>query len=119
MAVLHDQQLIQQKPFEAPPEYSTDLPDLSVLGLDSPCQYGSSGDGNSHKRPSLTSINSQQPKPKKLLTTLLPPPLLILSSAAASPTPSTFLFQFKPLLSPLRLWPRPRAFRRTPHPRSR
>ncbi|EXB84764.1 hypothetical protein L484_001214 [Morus notabilis] len=55
-----------QKPFEAPPEYSTDLPDLSVLRLDSPRQYGSFGDGNSHKRPSLTSINSQQPKPKKL-----------------------------------------------------
>ena len=55
MTVHHDQQLaqkqevIQQKPFEAPPEYSPDLPDFSVLRLDSPCQYGSSGNSNSHK----------------------------------------------------------------------
>ncbi|EXB42393.1 hypothetical protein L484_021988 [Morus notabilis] len=86
MADQHDQELvqkpdvIQQNPLEAPPEYSTEPPDFSVLRLDhldnhSPCaNCGFSGagtgtgnrNGNSLKRPSPISVNSQQPKPKKL-----------------------------------------------------
>ncbi|XP_024031301.1 uncharacterized protein LOC112094511 [Morus notabilis] len=65
--LVQKQEVIQQSPLEAPP-HSTEPPDFSVLRLDhqqdhSPCaNCGFSGAGNSHKRPSPTSINSQQPK---------------------------------------------------------
>ncbi|EXB81853.1 hypothetical protein L484_015327 [Morus notabilis] len=75
MADHHDQQLVQKRdviqknPLEAPPEYSTELPDLSVLRLGSPCAksgFSGAGNGNSHKRQRPFSINYQQPVPKKL-----------------------------------------------------
>ncbi|EXC03773.1 hypothetical protein L484_001929 [Morus notabilis] len=94
------------------PEYSTDLLNLSVLRLDSPCQYGFSGDGNSHKRPSLTSINSQQPKPKKLclddstaITTAYPLHRRCVPYSFHLPLP----VQFSPQSARLR--PRPQVFR--------
>ncbi|EXB81855.1 hypothetical protein L484_015329 [Morus notabilis] len=92
MADHHDQQLVQKRdviqknPLEAPPEYSTELPDLSVLRLSSPCTkcgFSGTGNGNSHKR--------QRPF---FLMTLPPPPPLTLSSAVASP--STFLLRLNP-----------------------
>ncbi|GMN61478.1 hypothetical protein TIFTF001_030575 [Ficus carica] len=76
--------VIQQNPLEAPPEYSTEPPDFSVLRLEadehrqlqSPCANcgfagvsngnGSGSGNNSLKRSSPSSVNSQQPKPKKL-----------------------------------------------------
>ncbi|EXB81859.1 hypothetical protein L484_015333 [Morus notabilis] len=75
MADHHDQQLVQKRdviqknPLEARPEYSTELPDLSVLRLGSPCAksgFSGAGNGNSNKRQRPFSINYQQPVPKKL-----------------------------------------------------